>query len=105
MDDLKFDMRIYVLLYGVNPLRIFIFKDGLVRLATEPYVKPTERNIDNLYMHLTNYAINKKNENFVQHNAADSDDDLDDDGTHKRSLKSLAYTLKCMGKPYKQMKQ
>ena len=65
MDGLKFDMRLYVLLYGVNPLRIFLFKDGLVRLATEPYVKPTEENIDNLFMHLTNYAINKNNENFV----------------------------------------
>ena len=65
LDDLKFDMRLYVLLYGVNPLRIFIFKDGLVRFATEPYIKPTEENIDNLFMHLTNYAINKKNDNFV----------------------------------------
>lgn len=61
IDDLKFDLRLYVLLMGVNPLRIFLFKDGLVRLATEPYVKPTEDNIGNLFMHLTNYAINKKN--------------------------------------------
>ena len=104
IDELKFDMRLYVLLYGVNPLRIFLFKDGLVRLATEPYVKPTEDNIDNLFMHLTNYAINKNNNNFVQNAAGDSDDDLNDDGTHKRSLKSLYYTLKCMGKPYKKLK-
>ena len=59
IDDLKFDLRIYVLLYGVNPLRIFLFKDGLVRFATEPYHKPNDDNIDNLFMHLTNYAINK----------------------------------------------
>jgi len=65
MDGLKFDMRLYVLLYGVNPLRIFLFKDGLVRLATESYVKPTESNISNLFMHLTNYAINKNNDNFI----------------------------------------
>ena len=62
--NLKFDLRLYVLLMGVNPLRVFLFKDGLVRLATEPYVKPKEDNIDNLFMHLTNYAINKKNNNF-----------------------------------------
>ena len=64
LEDLKFDLRIYVLLYGVNPLRIFQFKEGLVRLATEPYVAPTGDNIDNLFIHLTNYAINKNNDNF-----------------------------------------
>lgn len=65
MEDLKFDLRLYVLLCGVNPLRVYLFKDGLVRLATEPYVAPTDDNIDNLFMHLTNYAINKNNDNFV----------------------------------------
>lgn len=65
MEDLKFDMRLYVLLYGVNPLRIFLFKDGLVRLATEPYIKPNDDNLDNMFMHLTNYAINKNSDNFV----------------------------------------
>lgn len=98
-------MRLYVLLYGVNPLRIFLFKDGLVRLATESYLQPNEDNIDNLFMHLTNYAINKNNDNFVQNSADDSEDDLDDDGTHKRSFKSLIHTLKCMGKPTKKLKK
>lgn len=65
IEDLKFDMRLYVLLYGVNPLRIFLFKDGLVRLATEPYIKPNDENLDNMFMHLTNYAINKNSDNFV----------------------------------------
>ena len=88
IDGLKFDIRLYVLLYGVNPLRVFLFKDGLVRLATETYLQPSEDNIDNLFMHLTNYAINKNNDNFVQNSADDSEDDLDDDGTHKRSFKS-----------------
>ena len=27
-----------------------------------------------------------------------------DDGTHKRSLTSLIYTLKCMNKPYRKLK-
>ena len=105
MEDLKFDLLLYVLLCGVNPLRVYLFKDGLVRLATEPYVAPTDDNIDNLFMHLTNYAINKNNDNFVQNCADDSDGDVRDDGTHKRSLKSLVYSLKCMGKPYRRMKE
>ena len=40
IDDLKFDMRVYVLLYGVNPLRIYLFDDGLCRFATAPYKSP-----------------------------------------------------------------
>ncbi len=65
MDGLKFDLRIYVLVYGCDPLRIYIYKEGLARLATEPYVPPLSSNLGNMFMHLTNYAINKNSENFV----------------------------------------
>ena len=66
IDDLKFDLRIYVLVYGVDPLRVFMFKEGLARFATETYTGPAKANLDNLYMHLTNYAINKNAANFVK---------------------------------------
>jgi tubulin polyglutamylase TTLL6/13 len=65
MDGLKFDLRIYVLLFGVDPLRIFLYKDGLTRLATEPYKKVSYDNLEDICMHLTNYAVNKYNENFI----------------------------------------
>jgi len=65
IDGLKFDLRIYALVYGCDPLRIYIYKEGLCRLATEEYVAPSSENLDNLYMHLTNYAINKNSKKFV----------------------------------------
>jgi tubulin polyglutamylase TTLL6/13 len=84
IDNLKFDMRIYVLVYGIDPLRIFVFREGLARFATEEYVGPYKNNLDNLYMHLTNYAINKNSENFEA-----NEDSAEDDVGHKRSVSSV----------------
>ena len=84
IDGYKFDLRIYVLLAGVNPLRIFVYKDGLARFATVPYESPAPANLTNLFMHLTNYAINKESENFVQN----TDEKADDVGS-KRSFSSV----------------
>lgn len=41
-----------------------IFKDGLVRLASEPYERSTGDAEKDQYKHLTNYSLNKKNKNF-----------------------------------------
>lgn len=62
IDNLKFDIRLYVLVASCDPLKIFLYHDGIVRFATEEY-KPIEglKNLDNMYVHLTNYAINKDN--------------------------------------------
>ena len=84
IDNLKFDLRVYVLVYGVDPLRIFVFREGLARFATEEYTGPFKNNLDNLYMHLTNYAINKFSENFE----ANEDSGEDDTGS-KRSVTSV----------------
>ena len=81
IEGLKFDLRVYVLVYGCDPLRIFIYKEGLARLATEQYSLPQVSNLDNLYIHLTNYAINKNSSNFIFNN----DENRTDIG-HKRSL-------------------
>jgi tubulin polyglutamylase TTLL7 len=45
MDGYKFDLRIYVLVTSCDPLRVFLFNDGLVRLSTEKYLPPSENNI------------------------------------------------------------
>jgi hypothetical protein len=74
IEGFKYDLRIYVFVNGINPLRVYIYKDGLARFATEKYEKPSEKNIGNLFMHLTNYAINKNSENFIQNTHQDNDD-------------------------------
>ena len=84
LDGLKFDLRIYVLLAGTDPLRIYLYDDGLGRFATEDYIAPTAANLENMCMHLTNYAINKDNPNFVFNKSVE-----DDDVGHKRSLKAV----------------
>nr|XP_025748868.1 neugrin isoform X2 [Callorhinus ursinus] len=72
IDGFKFDMRIYVLITSCDPLRIFMYEEGLARFATVPYVEPSQSNLDDVCMHLTNYAINKHNENFVRDDAVGS---------------------------------
>ena len=84
LDGFKFDLRLYCLVSSVRPLRMYLFHDGLVRMCTEEYVKPTKQNINNVCMNLTNYAVNKHNENFQQPSAASSEESQD--GGHKRSL-------------------
>ena len=70
---MKFDLWLYVLLLGVDPLRIFLFKDGLARLATTAYSIPTDGNMSNMQMHLTNYAINKNSMAFMKNYTAGAD--------------------------------
>jgi len=63
---------------------MYVHKNGLARFATVPYQSPQPSNMNNMCMHLTNYAINKESDDFVQND----DEDADDQGS-KRSYKSV----------------
>lgn len=63
IDGYKFDLRVYVALTSVNPLRLYVYDEGLVRFASEKY---DMANLKNVFSHLTNYSINKLNNDIGQ---------------------------------------
>ena len=60
INKLKYDFRVYVLISGLSPLKIYLYTDGLVRFTSEEYSLDLNK-LDELYRHLTNVAINTKN--------------------------------------------
>ncbi|XP_023030728.1 tubulin polyglutamylase TTLL13 [Drosophila willistoni] len=64
IDGYKFDLRVYTLITSVDPLRIFVYNEGLARFATHKYVPPTTGNSNNVFMHLTNYCLNRRNSQY-----------------------------------------
>ena len=65
INDLKYDLRIYVCVTSFNPLRVYMFDEGLARFATEKY-NTSINQLSKRYVHLTNYSVNKNNKNFIR---------------------------------------
>ncbi|XP_074835150.1 tubulin polyglutamylase TTLL6 [Carettochelys insculpta] len=93
IDSFKFDLRIYVLVTSCDPLRIFVYDEGLARFATSAYSDPAHSNLDDVCMHLTNYSINKHSTNFVQ----------DEDSGSKRKLSTFNKYMQKKGYDTNQM--
>jgi tubulin polyglutamylase TTLL5 len=72
IQGLKFDLRIYVLVTSFEPLRAYVYREGLTRFASQEYSTKDEH-LRDAYRHLTNYSINKKAENFVENQQAHQD--------------------------------
>ncbi|XP_047425445.1 tubulin polyglutamylase TTLL11 [Mugil cephalus] len=89
IDKLKFDIRLYVLIKSLEPLEIYIAKEGLTRFCTEPYQEPCQKNLSHVFMHLTNYSLNVHSGNFVH-------SDSQSTGS-KRTLSSVLYRLAAKG--------
>nr|CAD7574267.1 unnamed protein product [Timema californicum] len=79
VDGFKFDLRVYVLITSCDPLRVYVYNDGLARFATSRYQEPTATNTSNVFMHLTNYSVNKHSRTYV----------IDDQAGSKRKISTL----------------
>ena len=83
----KYDLRLYVLITGYTPLKIYLFEDGLTRFCSEEY-NLDESKLNDKYIHLTNYSINKNNENF------EKNDDTEKEEGNKWSILTFKKYLK-----------
>jgi hypothetical protein len=61
----------------------------MVRLCTENYRIPTKENMKNMFMHLTNFSLNKNSENFKLPDA-----DFLETGEESGNKRLLSTTLK-----------
>lgn len=55
----KFDLRLYVLVSSFDPLRIYLFNDGVARFAAQDFKHGASKSSEK-FMHLTNFSISKK---------------------------------------------
>ncbi|GAB9470575.1 Tubulin polyglutamylase [Globisporangium polare] len=85
LDGFKFDLRIYVVVTSVDPLRIYLFNEGIARFCTSKY---SLEKLKNRFSHLTNYSVNKTNDRFVE-NADDGSTDGQGNAGSKWSLTGL----------------
>ncbi|CDW78139.1 tubulin-tyrosine ligase family protein [Stylonychia lemnae] len=87
----KFDMRLYVLLKGIQgDIQLYLCDEGMARFCTEDYEMPETGKIDKLFGHLTNFTLNKDSDKYIN-----KDDFIDDDSGTKRLLSNV---LKIMEK-------
>lgn len=95
----KMSIRFYVALTSIDPLRIYVYRHGLVRICSTPYVFD---DFENLLVHLTNYDLHITNEQVFVDAMKDQTAECKLDGLRadwkelKRSLASKGHDMKRM---------
>lgn len=87
IDGFKFDLRVYALITCIDPLRVYVYNEGLARFATSAYREPRGHNTSNMFMHLTNYSVNRYSRTFS----------TDDEVGSKRKFSTLNRILAAEG--------
>jgi len=90
----KFDCRLYVMITGVDQVEAFLCDEGLARFCTTNYRRPDQNNIKNLYMHLTNFSLNKNSTRFQ----APGEKFKEDRKSSKQLFSTILKTLKKAGR-------
>ena len=91
--ELKYDLRIYVLVTSYDPLRIYMYQEGLVRFATQNYSKDV-KSLKKRFIHLTNYSVNKKAQNYVSNQGQAANDNS---FSYKWPLSALKASYESLG--------
>jgi tubulin polyglutamylase TTLL4 len=99
INGFKFDLRIYVLVTSFDPLKVYMFREGLVRFATQKYTT-SSKSVNKQFIHLTNYSVNKKNAEYVKSNGAAEEDD---ETASKWNLAQLSRYFERQGIEYTQV--
>lgn len=58
LNGFKFTIRLYAVYTSLDPIRLYVYPEGFIHMATEKY-NPDPSTIKNRYMHLTNPDISK----------------------------------------------
>ena len=72
INNKKYDLRLYVLVTGLKPLRIYLNQEGLIRIASRNFSLDMN-NIKDRYVHLTNTGVNSQSKEFIIPNNDDSE--------------------------------
>ena len=98
INNKKYDLRIYILVTGLKPLRIYFNQEGLVRIAAKNF-SLDENSIKNRYIHLTNTGINSNSKDFIAPNNETNEE------ANIWSLHTYAKHLKNLGADYNKLKE
>ena len=72
----KYILRLYVLVSGLRPLRIYLNKEGLVIIATKKFTLD-KKYLNNKFVHLINTGINKLNKDYIYSNGLENKENKD----------------------------
>ena len=92
VNNKKFDVRVYCLVARMEPAPIVLFHPGYVRLSLEDFTMDNAK-LDDLFVHLTNAAVQKKHPNYKTERSIWSMTEL---GEHLEQVKKVESGEKCV---------